>query len=121
MGQDSREEIDFEPAGSPGGRNYGWRLREGSIATPTGGVGGPQPPGGVDPVHDYAHGTGDHEGNSVIGGYVYRGPIESLLASVLGAVGVAGLGSRARRPARSGLIRTGRGGMIAAPRRGSSR
>jgi len=78
VGQSTREEIDFEPAGSPGGRNYGWRLREGSIATPTGGVGGPQPPGGIDPIYDYLHGTGPDEGSSVIGGYVYRGPIDSL-------------------------------------------
>ena len=28
VGQDAREEINFEPAGR-GGRNYGWRLREG--------------------------------------------------------------------------------------------
>jgi len=78
VGQYTREEIDFEPAGSPGGRNYGWRLREGSIATPTGGVGGPQPPGGIDPIYDYPHGTGPDEGNAVIGGYVYRGPIVAL-------------------------------------------
>ena len=78
VGQDNREEIDFEKAGGPGGRNYGWRLREGTIATPTGGVGGPQPPDGVDPVFDYEHGTGVDEGGSVTGGYVYRGPIAEL-------------------------------------------
>src|SRR5262249_50014875 len=57
VGEDTREEIDFERAGSTGGRNYGWRLREGTIAMPVAGVGGPQPPGGVDPVYDYSHGT----------------------------------------------------------------
>jgi len=31
VGQDNLEEIDFQPAGSPGGENYGWRR----IATPT--------------------------------------------------------------------------------------
>ena len=31
VGQDSREEVDWEPMG-PGGRNYGWRLREGRQA-----------------------------------------------------------------------------------------
>ncbi len=78
VGQDAREEIDFELAGSPGGRNYGWRLREGTIATPTGGVGGAQPPGGVDPIYDYTHGPGAFQGYSVTGGYVYRGPIAAL-------------------------------------------
>ena len=33
VGQGQREEIDDEPAGA-GGRNYGWRLREGTVATP---------------------------------------------------------------------------------------
>ena len=33
VGQDAREEINYEPAGR-GGRNYGWYLREGKIPTP---------------------------------------------------------------------------------------
>ena len=78
VGQDAREEIDVEPAGSSGGRNYGWRLREGRIATPTGGVGGPRPAGAVDPVYDYQHGFGADQGKSVTGGYVYRGSIAAL-------------------------------------------
>lgn len=69
VGQDTREEIDFEPAGDPGGHNFGWRLREGFIRTP-GNVGGDKP-GLTDPVHDYPH-TGF--GACVTGGYVYRGP-----------------------------------------------
>ena len=78
VGQNTREEVNFQLAGSPGGANYGWRLREGIIATPTGGVGGPQPPDGVDPIYDYTHGSGQDEGFSVTGGYVYRGPIVQL-------------------------------------------
>ncbi len=78
VGQNRREEIDFQPAASTGGENYGWRLREGMIATPTGGVGGPRPPGNVDPIYDYTHGGGPDQGYSVSGGYVYRGPIASL-------------------------------------------
>ena len=78
VGQNTHEEIDFEAVGSLGGANYGWRLREGTIATPTGGVGGPQPPGGVDPLYEYDHGPGDDEGFSITGGYVYRGPIAQL-------------------------------------------
>lgn len=71
VGQGAREEIDLELAGDGGGHNYGWRLREGSIATP-GGVGGTAP-GLTEPVFDYSHAAGGM-GASIIGGYVYRGP-----------------------------------------------
>jgi len=67
VGQETLEEINFAPAGSPGGENYGWRPKEGSAPTP--GVGDPIPPGVVDPIHEYSHA----QGRSVIGGYVYRG------------------------------------------------
>jgi glucose/arabinose dehydrogenase len=78
VGQSAREEIDFQPANSPGGENYGWRLREGRIATPTGGVGGLPPPGNVDPVYDYDRDLDPFGGTVVTGGYVYRGPDPSL-------------------------------------------
>ena len=78
VGQNNREEINFQPAASPGGENYGWRLREGTIATPTGGVGGAAPPGAVDPIHDYRHEGAPNGGSSITGGYIYRGPVESL-------------------------------------------
>ncbi|MCK6577712.1 MAG: PQQ-dependent sugar dehydrogenase [Anaerolineae bacterium] len=66
VGQMEYEEIDFEPAGSPGGVNYGWFLMEGlhpyrgtedmaSQFTP--------------PIVEYPHIVGC----SVTGGYVYRG------------------------------------------------
>jgi glucose/arabinose dehydrogenase len=72
VGQDTREEVDVQQATNPGGgENYGWRLREGTIATPTGNpvVGGSPPPGNVDPILDYPHTTGQ----TVIGGHIYRG------------------------------------------------
>lgn len=72
VGQDSREEIDFEPAGDPGGHNYGWRLREGFIKTP--GDGGGDKPGLTNPVFDYPHSGSDSLGNCITGGHVYRGP-----------------------------------------------
>ncbi len=82
VGQGSREEIDFQPAASGGGENYGWRLREGTQETPPppGGdpVGGPRPPGNVDPIYDYPHTTAPMCRGSVTGGYVYRGPVEAL-------------------------------------------
>jgi glucose/arabinose dehydrogenase len=68
VGQNAREEINYEPFGG-GGRNYGWRLREGSIATP--GVAASAPAFGplVDPILDYPRSMGQ----SITGGYVYRG------------------------------------------------
>jgi hypothetical protein len=68
VGQGAREEVDFISASSTGGQNFGWRLREGRIATP--GVGGAPPAGNVDPIYDYTRANGDA---TVIGGYVYRG------------------------------------------------
>src|SRR5262249_18352510 len=31
VGQDAREEVDFQPASSHGGENYGWKVMEGTI------------------------------------------------------------------------------------------
>lgn len=75
VGQGAREEISFYPASGNPDRNMGWRLREGTIATP--GVGGPQPADGVNPIYDYPR-TGPFGGNSVTGGIVYRGPLAGL-------------------------------------------
>lgn len=69
VGQGQREEINFQLSSFTGGANYGWRLREGKIAT-DGGVGGAPPAGNVDPIVDIAHATGNR---SITGGYVYRG------------------------------------------------
>ncbi len=70
VGQNTREEIDVQQASNPnGGENYEWRLREGTIATPTGSVGGNRPPGGIDPILDYDRSVG----GTTIGGVVYRG------------------------------------------------
>ena len=67
VGQNAWEEIDFEGADSPGGLNWGWRCKEGthdynfsgSCATLS----------LVEPVAEYSHSVGQ----SVTGGYVYRG------------------------------------------------
>jgi glucose/arabinose dehydrogenase len=66
VGQNAFEEIDFQPAGV-GGRNYGWRNREGAHNNVTS-----RPPAYgplVDPIFEY----GRSEGQSISGGYVYRG------------------------------------------------
>lgn len=76
VGQGQREEVNFQYAGSTGGQNYGWRLREGMIQTPS--VGGAKPADNVDPIYNYSRGSGQFQGISTTGGYVYRGPIAGL-------------------------------------------
>jgi len=69
VGQGSWEEVNFVPAASPGGENYGWRLMEGNHCfNPATNC---DPGGLIYPVFDYPHGTGNV--CSVTGGYVYRG------------------------------------------------
>jgi glucose/arabinose dehydrogenase len=66
VGQDLFEEVDYEPR-NRGGRNYGWRLREGAHDYDRS-----RPPAFtplVEPIHEYDHRTGI----SITGGYVYRG------------------------------------------------
>lgn len=65
VGQNNWEEIDYLPAGSPGGANFGWDHREGTHEYEGGG-----PPDLIDPVAEYSHPEG---GCSVTGGHVYRG------------------------------------------------
>ena len=68
VGQGAREEINYEPAGR-GGRNYGWRIREGTIATPGVPATTPAFTPLTDPIFDY----GRSSGASITGGFVYRG------------------------------------------------
>ena len=67
VGQGEKEEIDYLPAGSAGGANFGWSIMEGSI-----GYDGEPQPGLLLPVAEYSH-SDPYEGCSVTGGYVYRG------------------------------------------------
>jgi glucose/arabinose dehydrogenase len=78
VGQVHWEEINYMPKGKGAGANYGWRLREGEVATPAKGVGGDAPPKAIEPVYVYKHGGGSTEGFSVTCGFVYRGPIKEL-------------------------------------------
>jgi len=85
VGQNRREEIDLQAAGTPGGRNYGWKPMEGTLCfkddqcevdTPACGA-----PELTLPVLEYPH---DDDECSVTGGYVYRGrAIPSLVGSYL--------------------------------------
>jgi glucose/arabinose dehydrogenase len=66
VGQNRFEEVDYEPA-NRGGRNYGWRNREGLHDNVTS-----RPPAFlplVNPVYEYDHSVGQ----SITGGFVYRG------------------------------------------------
>lgn len=67
VGQGLFEEVNFQPAGSPGGENYGWNIMEGlhcfnSATCNRAGL--------VLPVVEYGHEGGNC---SVTGGFVYRG------------------------------------------------
>jgi len=66
VGQNRLEEVNVEPAGSPGGLNYGWNVMEGSSCY---GAATCDRTGLTLPVAEY----GRDDGCSVTGGYVYRG------------------------------------------------
>ncbi len=72
VGQGAREEIDLMRP-QDGGANFGWRFLEGTMP-----FSGAAPAGLTPPVAEYGHGAGPRQGNSVTGGYVYRGPVERL-------------------------------------------
>jgi glucose/arabinose dehydrogenase len=76
VGQNIFEEIDFQPASSLGGENYGWNIMEGpSCFNPTScGL----PSNYAPPVMFYDH----TEGVAVLGGYVYRGTKFGLITGV---------------------------------------
>ncbi|CAN5680587.1 hypothetical protein BH11PLA1_BH11PLA1_20420 [soil metagenome] len=79
VGQDVWEEVDYAPAPTLGaGNNYGWRVREGPVAT--GLTATPfSAAGAVEPVYTYPHSTmlpaypSTLTGFSITGGYKYRG------------------------------------------------
>jgi glucose/arabinose dehydrogenase len=73
VGQNVKEEVNFEPAGT-GGLNYGWRCREGFSSYNTSGCTGLT---FTEPVADYSHSAGPC---SITGGHVYRGSVyESMV------------------------------------------
>lgn len=72
VGQGAVEEIDLI-APNQGGLNFGWARLEGTQT-----FNGTPPTGATPPVAQYFHGSGPLQGNSVTGGYVYRGPVEAL-------------------------------------------
>ena len=79
VGQSAREEINFQPANSPGGENYGWRCYEGNIPYNLGGCGDEEYY--TFPVFDYGH-EGSGCSGSVTGGFVYRGALYNGLYGI---------------------------------------
>jgi len=69
VGQNAFEEVNFQPADSGGGENYGWNVMEADRCF--------EPRSGCDesglvlPIISYPHGS--QWGNSISGGYLYRG------------------------------------------------
>lgn len=72
VGQGNREEVNFQPANSPGGINFGWRIMEGTASGP--GINDPNHATLntlTSPIFEYNHTT--DAGIAITGGYVYRG------------------------------------------------
>lgn len=71
VGQGAREEVNYEPSGV-GGRNYGWRCREGTSTT----ANSCQAPvvAYTAPAFDYSRSGG---ACSITGGFRYRGPVSA--------------------------------------------
>jgi glucose/arabinose dehydrogenase len=67
VGQSAREELNIEPFGAPGGRNYGWHWFEGTRCNDD--SEGCDEEGLTPPVYEFGH----DEGCAIIGGAVYRG------------------------------------------------
>lgn len=65
VGQNAYEEVNLQPASSKGGENYGWRKLEGRVCYEN----KCSKSGMVEPVLVY----GRQEGQSITGGYIYRG------------------------------------------------
>ncbi len=102
VGQTAREEVNWEPGGA-GGRNYGWRLREGRSAYDARTAAAYLPL--TEPIHDYPRA----DGMSITGGFVYRGAALNPVFNgryffadfVLGRVYTIGLALDERQEARA--------------------
>jgi hypothetical protein len=77
VGQDTREEVNFQPADSAGGENYGWKIMEGSLCFSTSNCDAGTPacndPSLTLPVLEYDQDVPGTDNCSITGGYVYRG------------------------------------------------
>ncbi len=80
VGQGIWEEVNYSPASSPGGDNYGWNHMEGLVAYPGRPPGTTEPANHHKPIHVYQH---DGVACSITGGYVYRGATTALRGTYL--------------------------------------
>ena len=88
VGNITQEEVNYQPAASAGGENYGWRITEGSICFEQWGCTKGEPctvehwicsaDGQTSPVAEYNH----SQGCAIVGGAVYRGPSLPYLQGV---------------------------------------
>ena len=76
VGQNQYEEVNFQPADSRGGENYGWNVMEGAHCYKPPAACGAQ--GLTLPIAEYDH----SQGCSITGGYVYRGAVFPQLTGV---------------------------------------
>jgi len=77
VGQDAIEEVNFVPAGSAGGLNFGWDVMEGTICNPNDPAPAPpcNSPSFTDPIVEYDQSGGNC---AIIGGQVYRNGVDAL-------------------------------------------
>lgn len=71
VGQDAWEEVNYVPAATTSGLNYGWRCYEGTHNYNTSQCGTTPATGKTFPIFEYTHSTAG--GYSITGGLVYRG------------------------------------------------
>lgn len=77
VGQYHFEEVNAVKIKDLRGGNFGWRLREGEVATPQKKVGGNAPSGEIKPILVYPHATSEQLGGmSITGGVYYDGKIQ---------------------------------------------
>jgi glucose/arabinose dehydrogenase/plastocyanin len=86
VGQNFWEEVNFEPAGSGGGFNYGWKFLQGSHCFPIS-MDPDCPKVGTLPVAEYPHADALAQGDpglgcTVVGGSVYRGSVSTSLTGI---------------------------------------
>jgi glucose/arabinose dehydrogenase len=101
VGQGAIEEVDRALI-TQAGLNFGWPLYEGTQI-----LFGSSTAGLTMPATEYGHGSGPLQGNSITGGFVYRGPVEALqglyvfadfISGNIWTVPIAGLGSSGTTP-----------------------
>lgn len=77
VGQNAREEISYHAATTPGGVNFGWRCKEGTLINPNVTPCSPALLASLtDPIAEY---NNPAQGRAVTGGFVYRGSLYPAL------------------------------------------